>query len=181
MQQKRLRLRMLFFSMMILYIQTYSITIFNTAHHVVVIYKILDPLAVTVDSTEKLIVSAASKEPFLYSKSSSNRKPINIKIERPFNNRDSILDAIFSEATLELQNQGEFELSEIKDKTKKIGAKGFFSDNNTHKITIPLTFGGDANKYQGNTNLDVEFNGKRETIELGTYKGVLKVDVMYGG
>lgn len=179
MQQKKLKI--LFFFMMIFCAKTYSRTIFNTANHIVVIYKILDPLVVAVDPVEKLTVSATSIDPFLYSRTSSKKKPINLKVERPFNQRDNILDAIFNKATLEMHNQGQFELKETKDGTKKIDAKGFFTDNDSHKITIQLIYSGGVDKYQGNTNLDVWFNEKKEKIDMGTYKGVLKVDVLYGG
>lgn len=182
MAKRRLKLMlMLMIITSIFYIKTYAVTLFNTANHVVVIYKILDPLTVTVDKPEKLTVSGASMEPFTYSKTSLGKKPINIKVSRPFNNRDNILDAIFSKVTLEIQNQGVFELTEIKDTKKKLKAKGYFSDTKDYKTIIPLSAGGGHNKYEGDANLDVEFNNGREKIELGTYKGVLRVDVLYGG
>lgn len=180
MRQNSLKLRILL-GLSILWSQTYSATIFNTANHVVVIYKILDPLTVSADKPEKLTVSASNREPFKYTSSSTSKKPINIKIERPYNTRDNILDAIFSKATLEIQSQGNFELTETKDNTKKIGGRGFFIDSKSHRTVVPLNSGGGSSRYQGSADLDVIFNEKKEKIELGIYKGVLKVDVLYGG
>ena len=160
----------------------YSATTINFTKQLVVIYKVLDPLSVTVDIPEKMTVKAG-KESFKYSDVISTKAPLNVKIEAPYNLRDEILDKIYGTATLVLKNQGEFTLTDLKNSTNTIKGRGFFptEGDKAYQLILPLNDASAANKYQASTTINAMFNEELKEMVMGTYKGVLVLDVTYGG
>ncbi len=160
----------------------YSVTNINFTKQLVVIYKVLNPLSVVVDKPEKMIVKS-SKESFKYSDVVQSRSPLNVKIEAPYNVRDEILDKIYGTATLTLENQGNFELKKIDDNSEIIKGRGFFPSEGEKKyqMILPLNDGSAVNKYQASTTIDAVFNEEKTEMLMGNYKGVLILDVTYGG
>ena len=164
----------------LLSLYTYSATSFNFTKQLVVIYKVLEPLSVIVDKPEKMIVKKGTQS-FKYSEVAS-LGPLNIKIEAPYNERDEILDKIYGTATLELQNNGAFELIETTNSDLKIDGQGFFpaEGESSYKMVLSLYNASVSNKYQASTTVDVVFNKNNKEMLMGTYKGVLILDVTYG-
>ena len=160
----------------LLSLYTYSATSFNFTKQLVVIYKVLEPLSVIVDKPEKMIVKKGTQS-FKYSEVAS-LGPLNIKIEAPYNERDEILET----ATLELQNNGTFELIETTNSDLKIDGQGFFpaEGESSYKMVLSLYNASVSNKYQASTTVDVVFNKNNKEMLMGTYKGVLILDVTYG-
>lgn len=155
----------------------YPITTINFTKQLVVIYKVLDPLSVIVDKPEKMVVKAGNQT-FRYSEVVSSRSPLNIKIETPYNERDEILDQIYGTATLELENNGNFNLTDSLT-NNTIKGRGFFSNNTSH-LTLPLYNASTPNKYQASTTVDAVFNEDKKEMLMGNYKGVLRLNVTYG-
>lgn len=166
---------------MILNLHIFSITTFNFDNQLVVIYKVLNPLVVEVDQTEKMKVTS-SRNTFRYSEIVPTRKKIGVTVKAPYNERDLILDKIYGTAKLELENNGSFELVEIKDSQKKIDGRGFFVSGGKESsiITLPLFNASVQNRYEQRTEIDAIFNERGEEMLMGTYKGVLKLNVTYG-
>lgn len=170
---------------MLLSIYSHTATKFNFSKQLVVIYKILDPLSVIVDKPEKMIVKKGNQV-FRYSEVTSSHTPLKITIEAPYNVRDEILDKIYGTATLELRNNGEFELINIdpkeSDNLQSIGGRGFFPEVgiDSHKMTLSLYAPTIPNKYQASTTVDAIFNERKDNMTMGTYRGVLILDVTYG-
>lgn len=160
----------------------YSVTNINFTKQLVVIYKVLNPLSVIVDKPEKMIMKS-SKESFKYSDVVQSRAPLNVKIEAPYNIRDEILDKIYGTATLTLRDQGNFELKKVDDNSKVIRGRGFFPSEGekSHQMILPLYDASAANKYQASTTIDAVFNEDKTEMLMGNYKGVLILDVTYGG
>lgn len=159
----------------------YPITKLNYAKQLVVLYKVLDPLTVEVDIPEKMTVKSGH-EKFKYSEVISSRKPLNVKVEAPYKDRDLILDTIYGTATLELQNNGRFDLKNTKDPNIVIEGRGFFPEvgENVSKMKLELFNSNVANKYQAFTKIDAVFNESQNEMLMGTYKGVMILSVTYG-
>lgn len=166
---------------LVLSFSTFSVTTFNFTNQLVVIYKVLNPLIVEVEQTEKMQVPS-SADTFRYSETVASRKKIGITVKAPYNERDLILDKIYGTAKLELENNGEFELVEIKDSEKRIGGRGFFisEGKESSSLILPLFNASVQNRYEQRAELDAIFNEKKEKMLMGTYKGVLKLNVTYG-
>lgn len=160
---------------------TFSITTFNFNNQLVVIYKVLNPLVVEVTQTEKMQIRS-SQDTFKYSDVIPSKKKIGVTVKAPYNERDLILDKIYGTARLELENRGEFELTDTKDPQKKIDGRGFFPSvgEDAYMITLPLFNATVQNRYEESTEIDAFFNEKKNTMLMGTYKGVLKLNVTYG-
>ena len=164
------------------YALSYTATNFNITNQLVVIYKVLDPLTVVVDTPEKMIVKHG-KQSFLYSEVVTSQKPLEVRVQAPYNERDEILDRIYGTATLELRNNGRFTLTETSNATEKIEGKGFFpsAGEGSSKVVLPLYSGSTpANRYDARINLDARFNEENKEMLIGVYKGVLFLDVIYG-
>ena len=159
----------------------YPITKINYAKQLVVLYNVLDPLIVEVDPPEKMVVRSG-REKFRYSQITPSKKPLNVKVEAPYKDRDLILDTIYGTATLELLDNGKFDLKKIDDPSKVINGKGFFSEigENTSKMKLDLFKSTVANKYQAFTKIDAIFNENQEEMLMGRYKGVMILNVTYG-
>lgn len=160
----------------------FSVTNINFTKQLVVIYKVLNPLSVVVDKPEKMIVKS-SKETFKYSSVIQSRAPLNVKIEAPYKVRDEILDKIYGTATLVLRNHGNFELKKIDDASNIVKGRGFFPSKGEqiYEMVLPLNDASAANKYQASTTIDAVFNEDKKEMAMGSYKGVLILDVTYGG
>lgn len=160
----------------------YSVTHINFTRQLVVIYKVLSPLSVVVDKPEKMVVKKG-KDTFKYSSVIRSQAPLNVRIEAPYNFRDEILDRIYGTATLTLKNQGKFDLKKIDDYSKTIDGRGFFptEGEQSYKMVLPLNDVSAANKYQASTKIDAIFNENKVEMLMGNYKGVLILDVTYGG
>lgn len=166
--------------LVLLSIYSYSATKINFSKQLVVIYKVLDPLSVRVDTPEKMTVRKGN-ETFRYSQVVQSRTPLNVQISAPYNSRDEILDEIYGTAKLELRNRGEFELKELQNPNFKIKGKGFFgSAEDEYQINLPLYNATTPNMYQASAQIDAIFNSDKEEMLMGTYKGVLILDVTYG-
>lgn len=165
----------------ILNLCTFSITTFNFNNQLVVIYKVLNPLVVEVEQTEKMQV-VSSEDIFRYSDTVFSKRKVGVIVKAPYNERDLILDKIYGTAKLELENNGNFELVDITDKQKRIGGRGYFisGGKESSTITLPLFNASVQNRYEQRTEIDAVFNEKREKMIMGTYKGVLKLNVTYG-
>lgn len=159
--------------------EIYPITTINFTRQLVVIYKVLDPLSVIVDSPEKMVVRAGNQT-FKYSEVTSSRAPLNIKIETPYKQRDEILDQIYGTATLELENKGEFVLVDEKASNNTIRGRGFFVSNSASQLTLPLYNASTPDKYQASTVVDAIFNEDKNEMLMGNYRGVLILNVTYG-
>ncbi len=157
----------------------YTATTINFTKQLVVIYKVLDPLSVIVDKPEKMTVSVGDQT-FKYSEVSTSKSPLNIKIETPYNDRDEILDKIYGTAALKLANNGDFNLVNSTTNTEIIKGRGFFKDGSSSLI-LPLYNASTPNKYQASTTVDAIFNEERKQMLMGNYKGVLILNVTYGG
>lgn len=48
-------------------------------------------------------------------------------------------------------------------------------------MVLPLNDASAANKYQASTTIDAVFNEDKKEMVMGNYKGVLILDVTYGG
>lgn len=169
----------LIFMLLVTYL--YPVTKINYAKQLVILYKVLDPLTVEVDTPEKMTVKSG-REKFKYSEVTSSKKPLNVKVEAPYKERDLILDTIYGTATLELLNNGRFELKSIEDQNKVVKGRGFFSEvgENTSKMKLELFNSNVANKYQASTKIDAIFNEDQDEMLMGTYKGVMILNVTYG-
>lgn len=162
-------------------LKSYSVTNFNYSNQLVVIYKVLDPLKVTVTPTEKMRIAASNRK-FTYTGTIDSRVPISVVVEAPFNERDAILDTVYGTATLELENTGKFSLINTIDTSNKIDARGYFKNypGEPSKIVLPLYTGTSITKYEGRAEIDAVFNENQKDMVMGTYKGVLKLNVTYG-
>lgn len=162
-------------------LKSYSITNFNYSNQLVVIYKVLDPLKVTVTPTEKMKIVAGNRK-FTYTGTINSRAPISVLVEAPFNERDAILDTVYGTATLEFEDAGKFFLVNTTDSSKKIDARGYFINysGEPSKIALPLYTGTSITKYEGRAEIDAIFNENQKDMVMGTYKGVLKLNVTYG-
>lgn len=156
----------------------YSRTTVNFTKELVVIYKILNPLTVTVDKPEKMVVKAGNQI-FRYSETVSSKVPLNIRIEAPYNVRDGILDQIYGTATLELENNGKFDLTDGST-NNVIKGRGFFLDNVSHLLNLKLESTESLRKYHGLVTVDAVFNEDGSEMLMGNYKGVLRLNVTYG-
>ena len=157
----------------------YSITMINFSKQLVVIYKVLNPLTVTVDTPEKMVVKSG-RQSFKYSDSIVSQKKIQIKVEAPYYDRDEILDQVYATATLRMQNDGKFDL--VGKDGSKIKGRGFFpsiSEYATVKV-LPLYTTTINGKYEARTEIDAVFNEDNSEMKLGEYSGVLTIDVTYG-
>lgn len=157
----------------------YSTTKINFSKQLVVIYKVLNPLSVTVETPEKMTVKSGDQV-FRYSDVIASKKKIGIKVEAPYHARDEILDRVYGTAKLQMQNSGNFEL--ISTDGSKIKGRGFFapiSEQATEQI-LPLYTTSSSGKYEARTEVDAVFNEERSVMKLGQYSGVLKIDVTYG-
>ncbi|WP_448820824.1 hypothetical protein [Cetobacterium sp.] len=157
----------------------YSITMINFSKQLVVIYKVLNPLTVTVDTPEKMVVKAGNQS-FKYSDSVASKKKIGIKVEAPYYKRDEILDLVYATATLKMQDNGNFYLTSA-DGTK-IKGRGYFPSVGEKAViqTLPLYTTTVNGKYEARTEVDAVFNEDNSEMKLGEYSGVLKIDVTYG-
>lgn len=174
-------IKLIFLSVCLFTSTSYAKTIINFSKQLVVIYKVLNPLKVTVEPTEKMTVKRGTQK-FKYSDSIDSRKKIEIKIEAPYNTRDEILDKIYGTATLQMQNNGIFDMVDITDKNKIIKGKGFFVNGGegVSKQVLSLYNTSFKDKYEARTEIDAIFNEENKMMELGTYSGVLRIDVTYG-
>ena len=157
----------------------YSVTNINFSRQLVVIYKVLNPLSVTVDPVEKMTVKSGTQV-FRYSEVISSKRKIGIKVEAPYHERDDILDRVYGTATLTMQNDGKFDLRSTDGKIVK--GRGFFSlisDSATKQI-LPLYTSTSSGKYEARTEVDAIFNEEQKEMKLGEYSGVLSIDVTYG-
>lgn len=171
--------KFLLISIFLLSMSTYSKTVINFSKQLVVIYKVLSPLKVTVEPTEKMVVKSGTQS-FKYSETVASKQYIGIKIEAPYNERDEILDRIYGTATIELVNGGKFSLRDSSG--EEIQGRGYFPSQgeNSFKQVLPLYNTSFANKYEARTEVDAIFNEEQKMMKLGTYKGVLTVNVTYG-
>lgn len=159
----------------------YAKTVINFSKQLVVIYKVLNPLRVTVDPVEKMTVKSGTQQ-FKYSETVDSKKKIGIKIEAPYNTRDEILDKIYGTATLQMHNNGIFDMVDVGDSSKIIKGRGFFPNEGetVSKQTLSLYNTSFKDKYEARTEVDVIFNEENNLMKLGTYSGVLRIDVTYG-
>ena len=174
-----MRKRIIFLLALYFWQNVYSITKINFSKQLVVIYKVLNPLKVTVETPEKMTVRSGNQI-FKYSDVVASRKKIGIKVEAPYHARDEILDKVYGTATLTMQNSGNFDL--IEKNGTKIKGRGFFSSggNQDVKQVLPLYTSTSSGKYEARTEIDAIFNEDQTTMKLGEYRGVLKIDVTYG-
>lgn len=157
----------------------YSATHINFTKQLVVVYKVLNPLTVTVEMPEKMTVKSGNQS-FKYSEIIESKKRIGIKVAAPYHARDEILDKVYGTATLRMQNGGKFELTS--DEGNKIKGRGFFpsvSETATEEV-LPLYTTTSSDKYEARTEVDAVFNEDKAMMKLGKYKGVLRIDVTYG-
>ena len=177
-----MRKRIILICMLCLAHAIYSVTNINFTRQLVVIYKVLNPLSVVVSKPEKMTVRR-SKDTFKYSDVIQSRAPLDVKIEAPYNVRDEILDKIYGTATLILRNQGQFELRKVDDNSSVIKGRGFFptKGEKSYEMVLPLNDASATNKYQASTMIDAIFNEDKKDMLIGNYKGVLILDVTYGG
>lgn len=156
---------------------------------ITVIYKILNPLVVEVDKPERLRVNRAEKE-FKYSSKSEGKKRIKVTVEAPYNKGsiDDILRKIYERVYFRLDNDGRFELLHDTDSTAKIEGQGYFVDEEISTVGNRVTsfdksfynnVGGE--NFNATTEIDVDFKLPSEFIPLGVYRGILKLNVWFGG
>lgn len=169
----------LFFISFCLCKNLYSVTTINFSKQLVVIYKVLNPLSVTVEIPEKMTVKSGDQA-FKYSDVTASKKKIGVKVEAPYHARDEILDRVYGTAKLRMQNNGNFEL--VSTDGSKIKGRGFFSSVSEQAIeqTLPLYTTSSSGKYEARTEVDAMFNEERNVMKLGQYSGVLRIDVTYG-
>lgn len=157
----------------------YSTTRMNFSKQLVVIYKVLNPLSVTVETPEKMTVKSGDQV-FKYSEVTPSKKRVTIKVEAPYHERDAILDRVYGTAKLKMQNNGNIEL--VSKNGNKIKGRGFFPLGSEQAIEqiLPLYTTSSSGKYEARTEVDAIFNEERSTMKLGEYSGVLTIDVTYG-
>lgn len=152
-----------------------------------IIYKIVDPLLVEVETPKRLIVSATQKE-FTYSKMTETKQPLLVTVKSPYNTVDDILRKIYENVYLELQDNGVYTLRNDTT-TKVIAGKGYFIDTEvgataeTKTTQLVKQF---ANRVSGTnfsvtTNIDSDFVLPEGEVPMGVYKGTLYLNVWFGG
>lgn len=157
----------------------------------VILYKALDPLIVTVEQPDKIIIPA-SKGTYKYSLYSQSKKPLSVKVAAKYNENtvDNILRKVYERAYFRLRDNGNFELLHKEQKDKKIKGKGYFIDDEvqateTKKLyEINKEFAGSVghNKFSTTTQIDVDFIiDDTNNAPMGVYNGTLKLDVWFGG
>lgn len=163
----------------------------NYQNSLVVLYKALDPLIVTVDQPQKIIIPA-SRGTYKYSLYSQSKRTLNVKVTAQYNKDkiDDILRKVYERVYFKLQNNGEFDLIHKDQNDKKIKGKGFFVDNDsnaseTNKLSeINKAFAGSVGdeKFSATTEIDAEFTiDDVSNVPMGVYSGTLKLDVWFGG
>lgn len=152
-----------------------------------IIYKIVDPLLVEVETPKRLIVSATQKE-FTYSKMTETKQPLLVTVKSPYNTVDEILRKIYENVYLELQDNGVYTLRNDTT-TKVITGKGYFIDaegNATTETKTTYLVKQFANRVSGTgfsvtTNIDSDFVLPEGEVPMGVYKGTLRLNVWFGG
>lgn len=154
-----------------------------------IIYKIVDPLIVTVEEPEKLIVSANQKT-FTYSKMSSKKAPLVVKVTSSYNQNtiDEILRKIYETVYFQLQNGGKFELKNGAEQ-KVITGNGYFVDSQVTategakltEISKPFSSTVSGNTFSTTTGIDVDFTLPDGDVPMGIYRGTLYLNVWFGG
>lgn len=155
-----------------------------------VIYKVLDPLIVTVEQPKRIIASTLDKK-FTYS-SKNGGEMLRVKVYAPYNKDevDNYLRKIYERVYFELENDGVFKLyNESGNPNIFIDGKGFFVDTdagitagakNTHYDKEFKSNVGN-NAFTATTNIDAEFSLPQGEAPLGVYRGALILKVWFGG
>lgn len=164
-----------------------SIWSVTSKNPIVIVYKVLDPLVVTVEQPEKIVVPAGVTT-FKYSEYSKNKKKLNVRVKSSYTGHvDNILRKIYERVHFELQNGGMFDLIHEKEKSKKIIGKGYFVDGGLapegeKKTYYNKEFSNNlvVDSFNASTQIDVEFN-KEATLPMGIYTGTLKLNVWFNG
>lgn len=153
-----------------------------------IIYKILDPLRVTVTTPEKIVATRMDKS-FSYSEKSSDKKALKVTVEAPYESGmlDNVLSKIYENVYFNLKNKGEFDLT-LENTEEKIEARAYFVDepyiSKLEKKTyytkeFSKTING--NSFNTTTNIDVDFLLPNSSLPIGVYRGTLGLEVWFGG
>lgn len=156
---------------------------------ITIIYKVVDPLIVTVEQPEKLTVSANQKT-FTYSDMTKSKKPLLVTVKTTYNSGtvDDILRKIYEIVYFELEKTGKFELTNGTN-PELITGQGYFIDSqanatkNTKLTAINKPFannvGGDT--FSTTTEIDVDFTLPDGEVPMGLYTGTLRLNVWFAG
>lgn len=155
-----------------------------------IMYKLLDPLIVTVEQPTKIKTNTLNRE-FTYS-SKNNGHRIKVNVRAPYNDGviDNYLREIYKNVYFELEKQGEFDLNNT---TKKdalpIKGKGYFVDESSgvyakdKKTFYTKEFSNrvSGNAFVSSTEIDVDFKLPDGEVPMGVYKGTLTLNVWFSG
>lgn len=154
-----------------------------------VLYKILDPLIVTVEDPVRLRASSLDKQ-FTYSSKNGGR-PLKVTVKAPYikDSIDTYLRKVYELVYFELADNGKFDLINNKKVDSKIAAQGYFVDNDV-KISAKekkafyykkFTENVAGNNFNTTTGIDIEFTLPSGEIPMGVYTGDLILNVWFGG
>ena len=154
---------------------------------IVIIYKMVDPLVVTVEKPKKIYVPGHIRN-FKYSDYSEGKKKIDVKVKTSYTgNIDNILRKIYERVYFELGNNGNFDLRHKDQMDKIIKGKGYFVDekyapegNKVTKYDKSFSSSLPGTSFQTTTQIDADFT-KEENLPMGVYRGTLKLNVWFGG
>lgn len=150
-----------------------------------IIYKIVDPLIVTVDTPKKMTVSANQKT-FTYSGVTNDHKPLLVTVKSSYNKVDDILRKIYETVYFELPNDGKFTLTN-QNTQKVIQGEGYFVDGTigratkTKNLSKPFINTVNGTNFTATTHIDSEFTLPEGDVPMGVYTGTLKLNVWFGG
>ena len=153
---------------------------------ITIIYKVLDPLIIDIEPTERLYISKLDKN-FKYSQKSTTRNGILVKVETPYNTSsyDEILRKIYEKVYFQLENEGVFDLVHENNTMYKIKGSAYFVDENVKEKATEYSkeFASSVagSSFNTTTRIDVDFSLPDTELPLGIYKGTLRLNVWFGG
>lgn len=173
---------------------SYSDTHWSGNYHnenLVILYKVLDPLIVTIDAPQKIILPAV-KGTYRYSEKSKSQRPLRVVVKADYTKSqvDNILRKVYEKVYFRLQGNGDFDLVNRDEMSKKIQGKGYFIDSesgatvNNKLSEINKSFAGSvgAEKFSAETEIDADFIiNDPANVPMGLYTGTLKLDVWFQG
>lgn len=163
-----------------------------------IVYKTLPPLVVNVDQPKVMRVKKG-RDPFKYSESSGENKPLNVMIKVEFNKEvvgenginKEIIRSIYNNVTLSFKNNGIFSLIKTTEKSDlQIDAQAYFTDQNGIRINDkahPIINRNLSDTIQNGILLqndiyiDAEFNKMQQELLEGRYEGTVILEVEFNG
>ena len=157
----------------------------------VILYKVLDPLIVQVDTPSRIKLPALDGV-YKYSEKSDTQKPLRVVVKADYTKEriDDILRKVYEKVHFKLQDSGEFYLKNDNNPDKKIKGNGYFIDkevgatavNKMNEIDKEFAGSVGSEKFSAETEIDVDFTvSDGKNLPRGIYTGTLKLDVWFYG